>query len=144
MDLCCTKHGKNGSWVIQNRPGMPENHCGGHLASMCLLLRSPSNIFATFTEAGQKGLVLHKAWQKWIMGDPKQTRDARKSLWRTSGIPVPASEVTKSHFCHVYRGRQKWTCIAQSMAKMDHGRSKTDQGCHTIIVEDIWHPCTCF
>ena len=30
------------------------------------------------------------------------------------------------------------------MAKMDHGWSKTDQGCQTFIVEDIWHPITCF
>ena len=44
-----------------------------------------------FVEEGKNGQVSPKTWQKWVMGDPEQTRDARQSLWRTSGIPVLAS-----------------------------------------------------
>ena len=80
MDLCYIEHGKNGSWVIQNSPGFLDILYGGHLVSLYLLLRSKGLIFAMLIEAGKNGLVLHKAWQKWVTGDPKYTRVARYSL----------------------------------------------------------------
>ena len=102
---------KNGSQVGQNRPGIPDIHCGGHLASLSLPLRALGLVFAMFLEADKNGLVLRKAWQKWVTGEPKQTRDARHLLLRTSGITVLASEGCRSHCCHVLRGRQKWISI---------------------------------
>ena len=111
MDKCQLKHAKNGSWMIQNRPEMRDIHCGGHLASLYLLLKSLGMVFAMFIEAGKNGQLLAKAWQKRVMDDLKQTRDTRQSLWRTSGNLVLAPGVTRSQFCHVHGVRQKWTCV---------------------------------
>ena len=77
--------------MIQNRPGMPDIYCGGHLASLYLLLKLLDLIFAMFIDAGKNGQALPIPWQKWVMSDPKKNRDARQSLWSTSGIPLPAS-----------------------------------------------------
>ena len=80
-------------WVMgdQNYPGMTDIYFGGHQASLYLLLKLLGIVFAMFIEAGKNGQVLAKAWQKQVMDDPKQTRDARHILWRTSGIPVLAT-----------------------------------------------------